>query len=152
MTSFERNFILVFGLLCGAVFGWNHLGAMSLNAVEGRLEAPLWRSGLLQRPGLERVSGSGFLCRLEDCSATPDWPVSDAPEAWLKALGHDRAKRGRGARPDAPALVRTPEGWVVLWGERSDRLEVVLEGRGAGVWPRSRFRSLYDLPWWGPLR
>ena len=67
-------------------------------------------------------------CRLGPASRT---------RAWLRRLGQTGAQRGVGERPDAPALVRHDGQWFILWGERSDRLEVVLEGQGAGVWPRS---------------
>ncbi len=82
----------------------------------------------------------------------PAWPSTDDPTNWLKQLGQHGAQPGVGERPDVPALIRSDAGWVILWGERSDRLEVVLERRGAGVWPRQRFDTLYGLPWWGPLR
>ena len=59
------------------------------------------------------------------------------PEARGCAGWGRRALNGVGERPDAPALVRHDGQWIILWGERSDRLEVVLEGQGAGVWPRS---------------
>ena len=62
------------------------------------------------------------------------------------------SKKGIGDRPDAPALIRYDGRWMILWGERSDRLEVVVENQGAGVWPRKRFKALYGSSWWGPLR
>ena len=80
------------------------------------------------------------------------WPNSSDPSSWLQELGQSQAKQGIGDRPDAPALIQHEDRWVILWGERSDRLEVVVENQGAGVWPRKRFKSLYGSSWWGPLR
>jgi hypothetical protein len=107
---------------------------------------------LFQSDYLSTSDGANFLCRVTSCAASPRWPQGDDPISWLEGLGQKGVPAGRGARPDAPALIHSPQGWIILWGERSDRLEVVIEGRGAGVWPPQRFAGLYGQPWWGPLR
>jgi len=137
--------------VCGALFWLRNSDARTnFNAAPG-LEAPRSIDGLLQREPMQKTTGASFLCRGECASLSP-WPKGSKPESWLRQLGQSTAKKGVGERPDAPALVRFDKRWVILWGERSDRLEVVVEGLGAGVWPRHRFKALYNSAWWGPLR
>ena len=138
-------------LICGVLFGLRNGDARTLFQAEPGLEAPKWHKGLLQRKPMQKTTGASFLCRAE-CSALTAWPSGSEPDAWLQALGQVNAKKGIGDRPDAPALIRYDGRWVILWGERSDRLEVVIENQGAGVWPRERFKALYGSSWWGPLR
>ena len=143
--------VLLLCAVCGALFWLRNSDARSnLNAAPG-LEAPSWSDGLLQREPMQKTTGASFLCR-GDCSSVSPWPSDSNPSSWLQELGQNRAKAGIGDRPDAPSLVRFDGRWVILWGERSDRLEVVVENQGAGVWPREHFKSLYGSPWWGPLR
>ncbi|HBU48683.1 MAG TPA: hypothetical protein DEB46_10265, partial [Myxococcales bacterium] len=76
----------------------------------------------------------------------------DDPARWLHSLGFPDARRGQKELPQAPALVRHPEGWMILMTEASDRLEVVLQTQGGGRWAPERWEELRGLPWWGPLR
>ena len=143
--------LLALCLVCGAVFGLRNSDAKTLYRASSTLDAPADTNGLLQRPSMQGTTGASFLCR-EKCTTVPAWPTAVSPDGWLKALGQTKARRGVGERPDAPALIRFGDRWLILWGERSDRLEVILEHQGAGVWPRDRFDALYGSPWWGPLK
>ena len=143
--------LLAICLICGAIFAFRNSDARTLFAAAPGLEAPVWSDGLLQSEAMKKTTGASFLCRGE-CGSISPWPKGSKPESWLRQLGQSTAKKGVGERPDAPALVRFDKRWVILWGERSDRLEVVVEGLGAGVWPRHRFKALYNSAWWGPLQ
>ena len=139
-------------LLCALIFGLRNLAEARDHDLDRRFKAPVLRGDLLQRPGLEGVDGRSFLCRREGCDDQTPWPAGDDPLPWLKALGHQDASPGRGRLPSAPALVRSPEGWLVLWSERPERLEVIVQGRGAGVWPRAKFEAMGGWSWWKGLR
>ena len=142
---------LLLCVVCGGLFLLRNSDARtSFDAAPG-LEAPRSIDGLLQREPMQKTTGSLFLCRGE-CASTSPWPSDSDPSSWLQELGQNQAKEGIGDRPDAPSLIRFDGRWIILWGERSDRLEVIVENQGAGVWPRQRFESLYGSPWWGPLR
>ena len=143
--------LLALCLVCGAVFGLRNSDAKTLHHASSNLGVPAHTDGLLQRPSMQGTTGASFLCR-EKCTTVSAWPTTENPDGWLESLGQTNAKRGVGARPDAPALIRFEGRWIILWGERSDRLEVVLEHQGAGVWPRDRFDALHGSPWWGPLK
>ena len=143
--------LLALCLVCGALFGLRNSDAKTLQRASAELDAPASTGGLLQRPSMQGTTGASFLCR-GTCTTVSAWPTTPNPGEWLKALGQTKAKGGVGERPDAPALIWFEGRWLILWGERSDRLEVVLEHQGAGVWPRSRFKLLYGSPWWGPLK
>ena len=151
MNRAAQRALVALCLICGAVFLWHNHGALALRPASD-LKPPTWQDGLLQSEHLRALDGARFLCRLDSCAPSAPWPSSEDPSSWLEGLGQKGVAVGLGERPDAPALIRSEEGWVILWGERSDRLEVVVQGRGAGVWPRRRFGDLYKLPWWGPLR
>ena len=151
MKRVDERLLVALCLMCGVVFGVRNVGAAKRHPVPGQLEAPMQVDGLLQRDAMRRTTGASFLCR-GACAGVPAWPGESDPGPWLRRLGQTGAQRGVGERPDAPALVRHDGQWIILWGERSDRLEVVLEAQGAGVWPRARFRLLYGSAWWGPLR
>lgn len=152
MSGARQFFLLGLALLCAALLLLRNHDALRLRDASPELRAPVWKNGLLQRSGLDSLSGSEFLCRGGSCSDAESWPVGENAEKWLTSIAQLGVKRGLGKRPGAPALIYTAEGWMILWAERGDRLEVVLQGRGAGVWPRSAFAGLYGLPWWGPLR
>ncbi len=143
--------VLVLCLVCGILFALRNGDVRTNFSAAPGLEAPRLVDGLLQRESMQKTIGSSFLCRTECASVSP-WPVESDPRSWLDEIGQAHAKQGIGDRPDAPALIRFEGRWMILWGERSDRLEVVVENQGAGVWPRERYTSLYGLPWWGPLR
>ena len=143
--------LLVLCLVCGGIFLLRNAEAKTLFPASSSLEAPTWSDGLLQRDEMKRTTGGDFLCRA-DCSEVRDWPGGADAEAWFQSIGQGKITRGVGDRPDAPALIFHEGRWVVLWGERSDRLEVVVQGRGAGVWPRAKYKELYGSPWWGPLK
>ena len=143
--------IMALCLVCGVIFILRNAEAKTLFPASSSLEAPTWNEGLLQRPDMEQTTGAAFLCR-HDCRSTTDWPTTSDPVQWLRSVNQHLASAGAGDRPDAPSLIRHEGRWIILWGERSDRLEVVVQGQGAGVWPRSRFAQLYGATWWGPLK
>jgi hypothetical protein len=152
MSGARQFFMLGLALLCAALLLLRNHDALHLRDASSELRAPVWKNGLLQRSGLDSLSAAEFLCRRDSCSDLEPWPAGDEPQNWLLSMAQLDVKKGLGERPDAPALIHTAEGWMVLWAERGDRLEVLLQGRGAGVLPRSAFKGLYGLPWWGPLR
>jgi len=41
---------------------------------------------------------------------------------------------------------------MLLITEASDRLEVVQQKGGGGLWRPERWEELRDMPWWGPLQ
>ena len=143
--------IMTLCLVCGAIFLLRNAEAKTLFPASSSLVAPTWTQGLLQRPEMMQTTGAVFLCPTH-CKAANDWPTTSDPTEWLKSVDQGAAKSGAGDRPDAPSLIHHEGRWIILWGERSDRLEVVVQGQGAGVWPRSRFEELYGAAWWGPLK
>jgi hypothetical protein len=144
--------ILAIGLLCGALLALRNAGGLAFLPAGSDMAAPVWRDGLLARPAQAAQTGAAFLCRRASCAEVPAWPASDDPSAWLSALGQERAHRQDKRSVRAPSLLRVGPRWVILWTESGDRLEVLIEGRGSGVWPVARFAELRRLPWWGPLR
>jgi len=146
-----QRLLVALCLICGVIFLLRNHDARALHPAAD-LAPPVWQEGLLQSEHLRSLDGARFLCRRDRCDENAPWPTSNDPSSWLEGLGQKGVGAGLGQRPDAPALIRSENGWIILWGERSDRLEVVVQGRGAGVWPRRRLGGLYELPWWGPLR
>tara|TARA_B000000557_G_scaffold251019_1_gene237884 strand:- start:1036 stop:1488 length:453 start_codon:yes stop_codon:yes gene_type:complete len=146
------RFFIPFCLICGLIVGAKNFGALNLQDAGEDLAAPQWVEGILQRPEQKGLQGRDLLCSERSCSAAPPWPDDDDPARWLHSLGFPDARRGQKELPQAPALVRHPEGWMILMTEASDRLEVVLQTQGGGRWAPERWEELRGLPWWGPLR
>ncbi len=141
-----------FCLVCGLVVGAKNFAALERREAGPDLPPPQWSDGLLQRPDQRALQGAELLCFERSCGDVSPWPVGDDPSDWLQSLGFSHARQGQRELPQAPALIRHPDGWMLLITEASDRLEVVLEKRGGGLWRPERWASLRGLPWWGPLR
>ena len=144
--------ILGIGGLCAALLGLRNGGGLAYRAAGDALQPPQWREGLLARSEQAAETGARFLCRRGACGGQAAWPEGEDPSGWLAALGQNQAHAQTHRSLRAPALIRLAGRWVILWTESGDRLEVVIEGRGSGVWPVSRFAELRRAPWWGPLQ
>lgn len=148
----QPKIFIPFCLLCGLLLGWQNFAGLNLRDAGSELAAPRWTNGFLQRPDQADDQARDLLCLDRVCADGSPWPEGEDPASWLKSLGYEHAQKGKRSLPQAPALVRHPEGWLLLITEASDRLEVLTERGGSGVWPPGRWTELEGLAWWGLRR